>query len=244
MTRLMAAALFAGTACLSLESCCRSGIRSVEVYLLPSAGVQAAYVWPGDTLALGAVAGTDPREFCYHPLFTSAIEPDRFTYQSSNPSVATVTAFGELVAHNLGATTVTAMTNGVTSQEMAVIVGAPVGAIRFTPEPATIEVGDTSNVQIDALDSMGQVVVGAQVSFGLLRTRDSIATMVTRPRPGHPRRLATPVTIRILGMRPGIATLEVDVPRNSVRLTSVITATIDIPVAARPSSDVRPDDER
>ncbi len=241
----MAAVLFAGTACGSLESCCRSGIRSVEVYLLPSTGVLAAYVWPGDTLALGAVAGTDPREFCYHPLFTSAIEPDRFTYQSSNPSVATVTAFGELVAHNLGATTVTAMTNGVTSQEMAVIVGAPVAAIRFTPEPATIEVGDTSNVRIDALDSMGQVVVGAQVSFGLLRTRDSIATMVTRPRPVPPSfDFATPVTIRILGMRPGIATLEVDVPRNSVRLTSVITATIDIPVAARPSSDVRPDDER
>ena len=233
LPRMMRPVLFTATACLSLGSCCEPGLRSVEVYLSPDAGVLTAYVWRGDTLALAATAGTDAREFCYHPLFTSLTDPGRFTYQSSNPIVASVSVVGELVARADGATTITAMSSGVTSQPLAVIVSPPVASIRFTVGPATVEIGDTANVRIDALDSAGQIVVGAQVSYALLHPRDSVAITVLPPRPVPPSfDLATPVNLRILGLRAGVATLQVGVPRYSVRLTPVITAAVDIPVTA------------
>jgi hypothetical protein len=240
--RSIASFLLASTVCLSLGSCCEPGIRSVELGIGPFiAGVSAAYVWLGDSLSFEAIAGTDPREFCYHQLFTSAQLPNRFTYQSSNPSVATVSSLGVLVTHSLGVTNVAVMTSGVTSQVLPVIVGPQVAAIRFSPEPATIQVGDTLSVRIDALDNAGQVAAGAQLHVGLTDApKDSIAMEVSVPRPVPPSfELATPVTVRFLGLRPGVATLEVDVPRYSVRLAPVIIDSLSIVVTPRSTPEIR-----
>lgn len=87
-------------------------------------------------------------------------------------------------------------------------------------------------MRIDALDDAGQVVMGGLVDYGLLRSQDSIATTVLAPRPVPPSvELATPLTIRLRGVRAGIATLQVQVLRYTVSLQPVITATIDITVA-------------
>jgi hypothetical protein len=231
--RLVTTLLLASASFLSLEGCCESGLRSVGLILLPErAGVNIAYVWTGDSLTLSAVAGTDPHEFCYHELFTSATFPGRFSYQSTSPSVAAVSPLGELVAQSVGTTTVTVMTTGLTSYPLNVVVSPPIASIRFSAVPPTIKVGDTLNVRIDALDDAGQVVMGGLVDYGLLRSQDSIATTVLAPRPVPPSvELATPLTIRLRGVRAGIATLQVQVLRYTVSLQPVITATIDITVA-------------
>jgi hypothetical protein len=206
--------------CIACSACCEQGIRTVELYVT-SDGAYASYLWPADTVTLVAAAGTDGREFCYHKVYTAVDLPDRFTYQLTDTLVANVTGHGVLHARSSGFTYISARSHGIQSAQMIVVVAPPVATLRLSGVPPTLTVGDTINVGVEALDSLGQTVQGAQINFDLIRLRrlrDSVAAFVSAPLSVLPyESVSAPLTLRLRAMRAGDDTLVVEVPHDIAR---------------------------
>jgi hypothetical protein len=235
-TRRLVVAAGAG---LAVVGCCDGGVHSVELSLHPEAAVIPSYMWLGDSVTVSAVAGTEPQQPCYRPLYTAADQPTRFSYHSADTAVATISSRGLLVAQSLGLTTLTAASAGVESEPLSVVVAPAVARLQLTVPSSGVPVGDTLAVHIDALDGTGRVIQGAQVHYLLARPLDSIATLVLPPRSTLPlTTVSTPLTLRLLGRRPGSAVLRVSVPHETGGLQPTVADSVVVQITSGPGSNL------
>jgi hypothetical protein len=93
---------------------------------------------------------------------TSEDQPTRFIWKSSAPDVAPVTN-GTVRALQLGTVTISATTQGVTG-EQEFTTDQPVDSLLITLSSVTPHLGDTVDITVQALDSLGQPMVGPRVA--------------------------------------------------------------------------------
>jgi hypothetical protein len=105
-----------------------------------------------DANACGVVSG---------PKFDSRERPDRFSWHSSNPAVATVDANGMIRGRARGQTSIAISASGADSYSILVDVVPPVAAVVIEPRTATVSVGDTLRFDAYMVDASGE-----KLSFG------------------------------------------------------------------------------
>ena len=107
-------------------------------------------------LVAGAHVATEGR--CYPEAgaaFTSATAPSRFTWSSSNPSVATVSQDGRLVTRSSGQALISVSGNDAPRHSTMVSVVRRGAAILVRPETLTVRVGDYGVFDAYLADSLG-----------------------------------------------------------------------------------------
>lgn len=223
-------ALAAIVAAFLTAACCDEGVHSVDLYI--SHGAQTTYLWPGDTTTAYVIAGTDSKFPCYHELYNSKDRPDAFSYQLSDSSVVTISKTGLMTARKLGVSTVAATSVGVHGIFLpVVIVVPPVASIRLTMAPASMRVGDTVSINVDALDDGGRAVPNAQLAFYLARTLDSVAVFVSAPSSTRPyASVPAPRAVRVRALRTGSFTFVAQAPRGAAGFG--VTDSVRVTVAA------------
>ena len=196
-------AAVAGLLLVAVASC-----RSADVGTAPDrpaadavAGVGITLGFPGyvsdafltlgalDTVRAQAYTGGWPS----YTKYDSERAPGRFTYSSSVPGVATVTADGIVTAVGRGTTLLRATCDGVASPPMALTVSPPARELRVTPEALDAAVGDTLVVTVTAADDRGAGVSG--VVFNV--APDTTYWAVVAPPVEGSWRLETPRTLRL-----------------------------------------------
>ena len=148
-----------GTATVTATSGSASGTAAVTV----AQEVNAVMVEPatdtlvafGDTVRLVAQAADANGH---------AVEDAEFAWESGDPSVAGVDAFGLVTAAANGTATVTA-TSGSASGTAAVTVAQEVNAVMVEPATDTLVMGDTLRLTAYAVDANGYAVEGAGFSW-------------------------------------------------------------------------------
>lgn len=219
---------------LALAACCKEGVQTVDVALNNNFS-NPSYVWLGDSVAVTAIAGTEPQFPCYRQLYTNAEQPADFTYRLTDASVVNMGADRSLAILKPGISTISATTSGVTSVDLVVIVAPPIASLRVSPSSADVAVGDTVEVLAEALDGNGIPVPGAQVSVWKSLPSDTVATLLPLPGAAGYQTHTAPVHARFRAIRPGTMTVAFDArhdvySRNQVRPY----ATTTIRVVARP----------
>ena len=134
-----------------------------------------AFLTVGDCDTVFAQASTN--RWPWHTKYSSVIEPWRFEFSSSNPSVASVNAMGIVTALAVGATDLIVSADGVRSEPIRLSVSPP--AESLTAEPARREArpGDTFAISIRALDARGQSVPDVIFNVGLDTTYWAVTTV-------------------------------------------------------------------
>jgi hypothetical protein len=92
--------------------------------------------------------------------YDSNLQPRRFGYHSGNPAVATVDANGIVVADTAGTAMIFASVEGVTSSPLTLHVSPVASELLATPSELTINIGDTAEITVTALDAAGAKVKG------------------------------------------------------------------------------------
>ena len=111
-------------ACFGASACCNDTVGSVRVWLVDT-NSDLAEVTVGETASLSALASDrGPRASYSCDLYRSSTDPELFTFSSTNPSVASVDGSGVLTAVSEGEATVRAVVDGVTSNDLLVVVRA------------------------------------------------------------------------------------------------------------------------
>ena len=151
-------------------------------------------------LAAPVVAGdTTPLVVVLSDRNGNAISGRRITWSSSAPLVATVDGAGRLVASSPGATTVTALSEGV-SGTLAVTVTPPAGSVAPTItsiSPATLAPGTTATVAgTGFLGVANTAVTVAGVPAAVLRTTPTEITIAV-PSSGLPCQSTQPMPITV-----------------------------------------------
>ena len=88
-----------------------------------------------------------------------------FDVQSSDPSVATVSPFGEIVTHQEGTVTITAQAEGVRAETMIRVVPNPVTALELRGGASTARTGDVLQFEAVPLNADGEPVEDAPVEY-------------------------------------------------------------------------------
>ena len=91
------------------------------------------------------------------PAGPSSTSPEKYSWQSTDGSVAQMIAPGRVRFRSLGRAFVS-VRSGRASTEFEVNVVPRVAAVRITPVAAVIRVGDTVSFQVTGLDSTGRVI--------------------------------------------------------------------------------------
>ena len=92
--------------------------------------------------------------------------PDRFVlWTSNNPSVATVSSEGEVIALALGNARIRATIEGKFADGSMVVRPVPVARIVVAPNQVALNPGQTSQLTVTLSDSAGNTLVGRSVSF-------------------------------------------------------------------------------
>lgn len=113
----------------------------------------------GDTTT--AVSGVAEANACgpeWTPKFTSAEHPERFTWSSSNTSVATVDTRGRIRGVAIGQAHVMVQSRGAESVSMIVNVIPQVGELIISPTTATVHAGDTLRFDAYLVDKAGHPI--------------------------------------------------------------------------------------
>ncbi|HET7229423.1 MAG TPA: Ig-like domain-containing protein [Longimicrobium sp.] len=97
-----------------------------------------------------------------------------FTWASSNPSVATVSASGVVTGVGQGTASITATAEGVTGSAQ-VTVSAIVASVEVSPSTVTLEPGATRDLDAVARDAWGRAVSGRAVAWA--SSNDAVATV-------------------------------------------------------------------
>jgi hypothetical protein len=98
------------------------------------------------------------------------------TWRSSNPSVATVDAFGNVRAVGTGSVTITAAVEGVEAGVTHTAMASPVARLELSGGQAQVRTGDVQSFSVRALAADGSVVRGTPISWSYLyQPDDSIA---------------------------------------------------------------------
>ena len=85
--------------------------------------------------------------------------------QSSDPSVATVSPFGEIAAHQEGTVTITAQAEGVQAETTIRVVSNPVTALELRGGASTARTGDVLQFEAVPLNADGESVEDAPVEY-------------------------------------------------------------------------------
>ncbi|MBA3646281.1 MAG: Ig-like domain-containing protein [Gemmatimonadaceae bacterium] len=87
------------------------------------------------------------------------------TFTSSNTSVATVDAAGNVTGVAAGTATITAVSDGKTSTSAITVVTTPVASIGLTPSSVTPCVGQSQQLTAVVRDASGNILTGRNVTF-------------------------------------------------------------------------------
>jgi uncharacterized protein YjdB len=133
----------------------RTGTASVRIVATP---VQSVSVTPNDfTLAIGGQTSltATPRDGA-----GNALTGRQVTWQTTNPSIATVTQQGQVTGVAIGATTVTATSEGKMGNATVNVVPVTGPRVLIHPHPASVYVG--ASIQLSAIlrDNAGNVITG------------------------------------------------------------------------------------
>lgn len=129
--------LIAAVALLTVSCECYDTTSFVEVGMVAT-GSEPRTLRVGDTAIVWARAIPDghPDRVC-DELYTSRflgyhdrVQPDSFTFRSSNPAVAVITNAGVLTALQPGRTNITAVSSGIVSDPFPVTIGAAPASTR------------------------------------------------------------------------------------------------------------------
>jgi hypothetical protein len=116
----------------------------------------------GDTTtATSAVYDANACGVLSGPKFDSRERPDRFSWHSSNPMVATVDANGMIRGRVRGQTNISISASGADSYSILVDVVPQVAAVVIEPRSATVSIGDTLRFDAYMVDAAGE-----KLSFG------------------------------------------------------------------------------
>jgi uncharacterized protein YjdB len=77
------------------------------------------------------------------------------SWTSSNPSIATVTSSGLVTGVSLGQVQITAESEGVTGATTVTVAPRPVATVSLTPSPASVKVGQSTQLSLDIRDANG-----------------------------------------------------------------------------------------
>ena len=141
--------------CLLALSCQTSTQPETAIYTL-QVSPSSASITVGDSLALGVRA---------YDVHTVLVTDPAVTYQSDDPSVATVSAAGVVRGVALGTATIT-VTAGTLVSRVPVRVTGPPAAVRVSPARLRLLVGDTVALAVTVLDAAGDTLDQSLVSFG------------------------------------------------------------------------------
>lgn len=139
-----------------------SGMAVITVTAVPVDSVVVTPAVPaiesGETVQLSA----SPRDSTGAPLAGRTT-----TWQSSAPSVATVSSTGLVTGVDSGMTTITATSEGQQTAVSVTVAPAAVVSIQLLPAGDTVQVGDTVKVVVIPKDARGAVLTGRPTVWGL-----------------------------------------------------------------------------
>ncbi len=202
---------------LAFAGCCDESINAIVLWPPPSAPplTSPALFFVGDSLAMVATADSKPGIPCFRYLYSSATDPDRFGFRSTDTTVASVSPNGVVAARSLGAATISTTTKGFTTS-LSVFVEPRFASLRVSVPSAPASVGDTLTVNVDALDAAGNEVPGVYVAIIEESAIDSVIAFVKpSPAPSFQSTLPTPLTLLLRVVKPGIAVLGLHAPHVS-----------------------------
>ncbi|HJU74224.1 MAG TPA: Ig-like domain-containing protein [Gemmatimonadaceae bacterium] len=92
--------------------------------------------------------------------------PDRIAFWSSNnPSVATVTSEGEVLALAVGTARIRATIEGKFADANVTVAPVPVATVAVTPNQVTLNPGQTSQLIVTLTDAAGNVLTGRTINY-------------------------------------------------------------------------------
>ncbi len=137
--------------CLSCSSGTEPGANAAAVQILPA----SVRMSPGDTLSLSVSAFDDEG---------TLLPGASVSYESSSPSVVTVSGSGMLRAIGLGTATVTVSVGSKSVTVPVTVVGAP-WAVQVTPARVRALAGDSVPLGAQVMDATGAVLTGLTVTY-------------------------------------------------------------------------------
>jgi hypothetical protein len=200
-----------------------SGPRDATAYVgltFSFAGsVSDAFLAAGDqdTIRAQAYTGGWPSELKYD----SSNEPRRFTYSSSDPTVASVNLDGVVVALSPGTTILRATVDRVTGS-LPLTVSPPASVLRALPDSIATHLGQTFAISIVAADEKGQSVPGVIFEVGV----DTTYWAVTSTPVEGTWKLATPAVLHLTARMVGHVHLTVTTLREDSRARLVASVPI------------------
>lgn len=137
------------------------------------------------------------------------------TFSSSDAAVASVSLQGLVSARAPGVARITALSDGKSAVSTITVIAVPVGSVSVTPNTASVIVGNTRALQVEARSAGGIVLSGRATSW--TSGAPSIATVnasgvVTAMTPG------TAIIVATVGGVSGSATVQVE-PRAVAQIT-------------------------
>jgi hypothetical protein len=197
-------------------------VESVGITLGFPGYISDAFLTAGDqdTVRAQAYTGGWPS----HTKYDSSSEPRRFTYSSSNASVAFVNLDGVVMALSPGTTVLRASADGATSLPLELVVEPPANAFAAEPDSIAAAVGQTLAISIRAADAEGQSVAGIIFNVGVDTTYWAVTSI---PAEGT-WKLETPTVLHVTARFPGrvrlIATVQNERPQ--ARLVTFVPITV------------------
>lgn len=208
----------AGGTVVTATSGFKSASASINVYSATAASVTLSL--PTDSLGTGRTmqAIAIPRDGSGQPLVGRPV-----AWQSSNPSVATVTSAGIITALKAGQTTLSVVCDGhVASTRLSSAVPVPM-SIHASPDSALLMVGTTTRFSAEVRDQFGVVLAGEGLlwssSAAAVATVDSSGTVSARAIGSTSIRVASSVLS---------ATVPITVQAVPVASVSIAPATVSV----------------
>jgi uncharacterized protein YjdB len=206
-----------GTATIRATSEGQTGTSTVIVTAAPPIPVASVSVTPpaAEVQAGGTVQLTaTPRDAAGNPLPGRAV-----TWESSNPSVATVDASGRVTAVAPGTATIRATSEGRTGTSTITVTApppAPVASVSVSPPAADIQVGGTVQLTATPRDAAGNPLTGRAVTWE--SSNPIVATVDANG--------------RVTAVAPGTATIRATSEGRTGTSTITVTAAPPAPVAS------------
>jgi acetyl esterase/lipase len=137
-------------------------------------------------------------------------------WSSSDPSVATIGADGEVTALTLGTTTITAAGEGETVTAPLAVSDVPVASVELTPASTSVPLGNVVEFTAVAKDAGGNILAGRIINF----------------RTGDPRKAVICADGHATGSGEGVVTITAESEGKSdtstLTVTPALVATVDV----------------
>lgn len=197
--------------------------------LLSVPGCGDGPVEPPDPLAVASVAVTAPSpdleagktvqlDATAKNASGEALPGKSFIWSSSSDSIATVTAEGVVTAKRTGAVTITAESEGKKGTTTINVKAGPITNVGLVPESASIQVGDTLQIQLRQFDALGN---GTSVPPVNSTSDPAIATVSARG--------------LVKGIAPGTATITATAGGKVATAVITVTPVSVVPLVVSPS---------